>query len=311
MSFGGIAFGPDGLLYIAINTGSGNIGIQRYDIRTNAFLGTFVAAPFGGSTNIQDIAFGPNGNLFVLANGTAKVDEYAAGSGAFLGVLVPGQTGGGKQLAFTPDGNTLMLLPVGGQLQRYDAETGAVLPPLTISDAASTSTSNAAADFTFLPGLALQSPVSPLSSIGGNVTVVQTGGGTITQPNGQVNFYSVADLAGATLGAGLWTFTVTANPGSTLDPKLTVYDNTGQLLATSDDTAPGNLNATVTFYSTDATQRDYYFLAVTAADGSNTVGTYTITTTFVPSQGPSQFLRTRIRSRSPATSTGTATWTWR
>ncbi len=55
-----------------------------------------------------DIAFGPNGNLFVSGDFTAQnVKQYSGQTGAFIGVFASANLFRPQNLTFGPDGNTL------------------------------------------------------------------------------------------------------------------------------------------------------------------------------------------------------------
>ncbi len=91
----GIAFGPDGLLYVA--NASGN-NIQRFNASTGAFVSTFVAAGSGGLARPYGMAFGPDGHLYVASYGgslaTSTVKRFDGTTGAFIGDFVTGGSGG-------------------------------------------------------------------------------------------------------------------------------------------------------------------------------------------------------------------------
>lgn len=129
----GLAYGPDGNLYVAtrdINNG-GIGGVLRFDGTTGAFLGTVVAPtlydPFG-------ITFGPNGDLYVSTDGpvgvggSPQVLEYSVNaSGAALvaslsnGLQNPQAEAQG--IAFGPDGRLYLATDAGG-VKVYDANAG-------------------------------------------------------------------------------------------------------------------------------------------------------------------------------------------
>ena len=144
---GGIAYGPDGNLYL--NETSTN-SILRYNGNTGAFQGVFVStAGNGGLDNTVGelpgvvlvpgaITFGPDGNLYVASANTGQILRYNGVTGAFLGVFVPSGSGGlahPQQIVFGPDGNLYVSSQVGdalnapgdGQVMRYNGMTGAFM----------------------------------------------------------------------------------------------------------------------------------------------------------------------------------------
>jgi WD40 repeat protein len=91
MSVRGVAFGPDGNLYI---TSFDTNTIWQYNISTGAL--TDFAGATGACSALffpRDPAFGPNGNLFVTSYGSGDVFEYNGSTGACVGDFVPAGTG--------------------------------------------------------------------------------------------------------------------------------------------------------------------------------------------------------------------------
>jgi hypothetical protein len=82
----GLAFGPDGALYLT----SGN-GVNRYSL-TGAFIDVFVSQGSGGLSIPVDLLFGPDDNLYVASAtsvGEGSVLRYNGKTGAFLDEFVP------------------------------------------------------------------------------------------------------------------------------------------------------------------------------------------------------------------------------
>lgn len=92
----GLTFGPDGNLYVSSSTGTNPV--LRYDGKTGAFLGVFVASGSGGLSFPTGLAFGPDGNLYVssVPNNQVLMFQGPAGAqpGAFLGAYIPSGGGG-------------------------------------------------------------------------------------------------------------------------------------------------------------------------------------------------------------------------
>ena len=86
-------FGPDGNhdgaqdLYIVDRDLN---AVLRYDGVTGTYVDTFVASGSGGLSSPADLAFGPDGNLYVSCYVGNQVLDYDGSSGAFLGVVASG-----------------------------------------------------------------------------------------------------------------------------------------------------------------------------------------------------------------------------
>jgi hypothetical protein len=113
----GIAFGPNGNLYVASNN-----AILEFDGTTGDPIGTGVFV--SGASRPIGITFGPNGNLFVT-NGL-QILEYNPITGAPIGngVFASAASGGLAGLAFGPNGNLYATDP-GGRVLEFDGTTGA------------------------------------------------------------------------------------------------------------------------------------------------------------------------------------------
>ena len=124
-------FYKDGFLYVS-NLGNGNGGkVTRYDAATGAFDSVFVASSVLGGGICADMAFGPNGNLFVCVLNMSTVLQFDGKSGALIGEFTQGTTlHAARVLAFGPDGNLYvadinMSDPSGDtRVARFDGTTG-------------------------------------------------------------------------------------------------------------------------------------------------------------------------------------------
>ena len=137
--FNGIAYGPDGNLYVvgASSVGGGSGAVLRYDGRTGAFIDVFalpalVNFPSQGSAIIHPsggLTFGPDGNMYVV--GGRVVLRYDGRTGAFIDSICCGfdLLNG---LTFGPDGNLYVAFiggpPLSGVLRFDPTGAGGVLP---------------------------------------------------------------------------------------------------------------------------------------------------------------------------------------
>src|SRR5262249_57877920 len=84
--------------------------------------------------NPIDLAFGPDGNLYVSSYGTNSVLRYNGATGGFLGTFASG--GGLNQpleLVFGPDGNLYVSSSGSNSVLRYSGTTGAFLDAIVSS----------------------------------------------------------------------------------------------------------------------------------------------------------------------------------
>jgi hypothetical protein len=115
-----LTFGPTSEnLYVSTLLG----GIQQFDGTTGASMGFFVPAGSGGLAGASDLAFGPDGNLYVSAFGSIK--RYNGTTGAFINNLVPSVLGQG--IEWGPDGNLYVSRLLSDDVLRYDGTTGALI----------------------------------------------------------------------------------------------------------------------------------------------------------------------------------------
>jgi hypothetical protein len=134
-----VTFGADGNLYA---TALNQNWVLKYDGTTGGFLGTYVAAGSGGLTNASGLAFGPDGNLYVLSynrGGMGQVLEYQGLSvgpngeqpGQFLKLVCnTGTDSRPSEVTFGPDGNLYVsclnsgLGTDSGTINRYEGPSG-------------------------------------------------------------------------------------------------------------------------------------------------------------------------------------------
>jgi DNA-binding beta-propeller fold protein YncE len=127
----GLAFGPDGHVYVA---SFGSSKILRYDGHTGAFLDVFVPTGTGGLARPQTPVFGPDGYLYVAGNG--RILRFHATTGKLIDIFVDPESGGlqgVEGMAFGPDGHLYVSSNSRGQgsIRRYDGSTGRFLDSLT------------------------------------------------------------------------------------------------------------------------------------------------------------------------------------
>jgi sugar lactone lactonase YvrE len=138
----GMVQGPDGNIY---KENYGGNSVLRFDPVTGAPLpaagqsgADFVPAGTGGLSGPEGIAFGADGNLYVVSQNTESVLEYGT-TGAFVQAFVTGGSGGltvPNDLHFGPDGHLYLdNFGASGQVLRYDENTGAPLPAAGRPDA--------------------------------------------------------------------------------------------------------------------------------------------------------------------------------
>jgi sugar lactone lactonase YvrE len=118
----GMAFGPDGHLYVATGNSS---QVLKYNGVTGAFLGVFASG--GGLQAPINLTFGPDGNLYVSSS-CCQVLRFNGSSGAFLGDFISGAgLDQPRGLAFGPDANLYVVNYNTGSVRRYNGTTGAFI----------------------------------------------------------------------------------------------------------------------------------------------------------------------------------------
>jgi serine/threonine protein kinase len=158
-----LTFGPDDHLYVMWQDEIGPITrscVRRYDGNTGECLGDFVEAGSGSLTCGNGIAFGPDGEFYVVNTDTNQILRYNGRTGEFRdvfigigssGLILPGQ------LLFHTDGR-LYVTNRRSHILQFDAATGA---PLGV---AVTGLEQRPSGFAFLPSgdlLVSQSPPTP------------------------------------------------------------------------------------------------------------------------------------------------------
>jgi hypothetical protein len=121
----GIAWGPDGGLYIATGAVGGPGTIRRHDGRTGAYLGDFIAIPKGQPGHLDrgtGLVF-HDGSLYVASCEGGKVIQYDARSGAFIRDFAEAPVTSLTQLAWH-DGDLYAADFQTCSVRRYDGATG-------------------------------------------------------------------------------------------------------------------------------------------------------------------------------------------
>src|SRR5436305_318986 len=113
------------------SNGSGSV--ERFDLATGSWLGSFVPAGSGGLISPDGMAFGPDGNLYVSNDRARSVLRYDGRTGAFRDVFVPARSGGldgPYGLGFGRDGNLYVVSVSSFQVLRYRGSDGTFLGPV-------------------------------------------------------------------------------------------------------------------------------------------------------------------------------------
>ncbi len=117
---GGFAFSDDGTRLAVASFSEGDV--VEYDADSGALLRTVGNVCFLPT----DVAYGPDGDLFVACLGGNEVQRVDAATGAVVGAFVLGGSGGlvaPRSLAFGPD-DDLYVASASGEILRYDGGSG-------------------------------------------------------------------------------------------------------------------------------------------------------------------------------------------
>lgn len=117
----GLAFGPDGSLYVS---SSGSAQILRFGGPSGRFAGVFVAHE--GLAKPFALIFGPDGNLFVSDGENHTVQSFSGATGEFLGVVASHPSLKAPiGLAFGPNGLLYVANAGGNSVEVFDVDTRA------------------------------------------------------------------------------------------------------------------------------------------------------------------------------------------
>ncbi|HXL77455.1 MAG TPA: LamG-like jellyroll fold domain-containing protein [Candidatus Eisenbacteria bacterium] len=134
IAFTDMVFGPNRNLYVSDFSAH---DVKEYDGATGEFIKVFASVnPIGAACCPQDLAFGPDGNLYLATEG--DIQEFEGATGAFIKSFATGNTDG---LVFGADG-TLYVSTFGsgpgnsgGQILKYNATTGTLIGVLVSAGA--------------------------------------------------------------------------------------------------------------------------------------------------------------------------------
>jgi WD40 repeat protein len=103
----GIQCGPDGFLYVAVESADQVLRINSTTLASS----TYISAGLGGLNSPRDVSFGYDGNLYVVSGLNQSVKKYNGSTGAYIGDFVPSGSGGLTDPHFLVFGPTPTALP--------------------------------------------------------------------------------------------------------------------------------------------------------------------------------------------------------
>ena len=146
----GIAFGPDGNLYVA---DSPNDSIRRYNGATGAFIDDFVTAGSGGLSGPKFLEFRGSLVYVVSGGGLDAILTYDAATGAFVEQIADSRLNNPHGLTFDSVGHLLVANSVGDDVLRFaPAATAVVNVSLSAASGETVSVDFSTADGTAVAG---------------------------------------------------------------------------------------------------------------------------------------------------------------
>lgn len=113
----------------------GNLdSIQRFNSTTGDFVDTFVLSQSGSLNGTHDMAFGPDGNLYVASEHSNAVLRYNSVTGAFMDAFASGNgLSNPTGLLFRSDGYLYVSSAYSSEVKRFNAKTGAFVDNFVVA----------------------------------------------------------------------------------------------------------------------------------------------------------------------------------